>query len=629
MQDTQQEGLVRQLGKLDLFCIAAGAMISSGLFVLPGLVYAKVGPAVILAYIFAGILVLPALFTKAELTTAMPRAGGSYFFIERSMGATAGTIGGFASWLSLSLKSAFSLIGIGAFATLVNPNLTEWHIKIIAAGFCVFFTVLNLISVKITGKTQVFLVMLLIGALFLYIFRGSISLDVHKYTPFMPFGSRRLFAAAGMVFVSFGGLTKVASVAEEARDPARSVPYSMILAFCVILLLYGLAVFVTVGLLDGEEFAHSLTPISAGGYKLFGTAGRLIMAFAAILAFVSTANAGILAASRFPMAMSRDHLLPGFFAKVSKRFNTPCLSVVFTGIFMTAVILFLNLENLVKVASTMKIILFMFVILASVIMRESKILNYKPTFVSPLYPWLHIAGVLCYCFLLYQMGVVSLVTTGGFFLASVLWHKLYSRGKAVRKSALVHLVERVADREIAGESLGSELREILRERDNIVEDRFDELVKRSEILEIPDTTGGDKQITYVDFFEIVAKKLSQQLNIDEKELFESLISRERESTTEIRPGLAIPHITVDGEHKFELLIARCEAGISFTEELPPVYAAFVLVGSRDERDFHLRSLSAIAQVTQDANFDKDWLRAKSIEELRDIILLAKRRRQTS
>jgi amino acid transporter len=249
--------LKRDLNLLDVFCIAAGAMISSGLFVLPGLVYAKVGPSVILAYILAGILVLPALFAKAELVTAMPRAGGDYFFIERSMGSTAGTIGGFASWFSLSLKSAFSLVGIGVFATLINPNITEWHIKFIAVGFCAFFTVINLISVRHTGKVQVFLVIFLISLLFLYILRGATLLNVHNYTPFMPFGGHKLFATTGMVFISFAGLTKVASIAEEVRNPARNLPYGMILAFCVVLLIYGLTIFVTVGLLSGQELAHS------------------------------------------------------------------------------------------------------------------------------------------------------------------------------------------------------------------------------------------------------------------------------------------------------------------------------------------------------------------------------------
>jgi len=621
MDNNQDKGLTRQLSGISVFCIAAGAMISSGLFILPGLVYAKVGPAVILVYILAGILILPALFAKAELATAMPRAGGSYFFIERSMGSTAGTIGGLASWFSLSLKSAFALVGIGAFATLINPNITAWQIKLIALTFCVFFIILNLTSVKLTGRFQIFLVILLIALLSLYIFRGSMSLNVHQYTPFMPFDRGALFAAVGMVFISFGGLTKVASVAGEVRNPAKNIPQGMILAFCVVLLLYGLAVFVTVGLLDGGEFAHSLTPISSGGSKIFGTTGSVIMAFAAILAFVSTANAGILSASRFPMAMSRDGLLPEFFARVNKRFNTPHLSIIFTGIFMLMVILFLDLENLVKVASTMQIILFIFMMLACIIMRESKILNYKPAFISPLYPWLPIAGLIGYGFLLYKMGNVALLAAGAFILLSILWYKIYTGERTMRKSALIHIVERITAKEIAGDSLSTELREILKERDEIVEDRFDKLVKRCEIIDI------GKQTTLTEFFRIVAKKLAKRLNINERQLLDSLVAREKETTTVIRPGLAIPHITIDGKHKFELIMARCEAGINFTEELPPVYAAFILVGSPDERNFHLRALSAIAQIAQDVDFDKDWLRAKNIEELRDIILLAKRHRK--
>ena len=620
MQSNQGKRLIRQLGGIDVFCIAAGAMISSGLFILPGLVYAKVGPAVILVYILAGILYLPTLFAKAELATAIPRAGGDYFFIERSMGSAAGTIGGFASWFSLSLKSAFALVGIGAFAILINPNITEWQIKLIAIGFCIFFTILNLISVKLTGRFQVFLVILLFILLFLYIFRGSMSLNVHRYTPFMPFGRRALLAAVGMVFISFAGLTKVASIAEEIKNPVKNIPYGMILAFCTVLLLYGLTIFVTVGLLDGHQLAHSLTPISTGGYKIFGTVGSIIMAFAGILAFVSTANAGILAASRYPMAMSRDQLLPEFFTKVNKRFNTPHFTIIFTGIFMVTVILFLNLENLVKVASTMIIILFILVMLGSIIMRESRILNYKPAFVSPLYPWLPIFGLIGYGVLLSQMGIVALLAAGGFIVASILWHKIYVREIAMRKSALIHIVERVTAKEIAGDSLGAELREVLKERDKIVEDRFDKLVKRCEIIDI------GKQITLIEFFTIVAKKIAGRLKINPQQLLDSLIEREKESTTEVRPGLAIPHITIDGKHKFELVIARCEAGINFTQDLPPVYVAFVLVGSRDERNFHLRALSAIAQIAQDPDFDKNWLRAKNIEELRDIILLARRHR---
>jgi amino acid transporter/mannitol/fructose-specific phosphotransferase system IIA component (Ntr-type) len=596
-------------------------MISSGLFVLPGLVFAETGPAVIFAYVLAGVFVLPVLFAKAELVTAMPKAGGDYFFIERSMGSVAGTVGGFASWFSLSLKSAFALVGIGAFVTLINPGITEWQIKLIAVGFCLFFTSLNLISVKFTGRVQNFLVVVLILLLLPYIFRGAMSIDVQRYTPFMPFGRRALLAAVGMVFVSFGGLTKAASIAEEVRNPGKDIPYGMISAFFVVLMLYVLTVSVTVGVLDKGELAYSLTPISTGGHKILGTAGRAAMAFAAILAFVSTANAGILAASRFPLAMSRDNLLPRFLAATNRRFKTPHFSVMATGAFMIAVILLLDLENLVKLASTMKIILFAFVLIACIIMRESRILNYKPLFVSPLYPWLHILGIVCYGFLLYQMGGAVLLTAVGFVLASILWHRLYVRGSAMRKSALVHIVERITAKEIAGDSLRAELSAVLSERDELIEDRFHKLVKTCEIIDI------DKPVTLTEFFTIVAEKLADRLHTDPGRLLDSFIQREQDTTTVIRPGLAIPHTTVDGEHKFELLMARCEPGIDFEEASPPVYAAFVMAGTRDERNFHLRALSAIAQVAHAENFDRDWLRAGNIEELRDIVLLAERRRE--
>ena len=86
------EELRKDLGLFDVFCIASGAMISSGLFILPGLAYAKAGPAVVVAYIIASLLVIPAMLSKAELATAMPKAGGTYFYIDRSMGPLANKI---------------------------------------------------------------------------------------------------------------------------------------------------------------------------------------------------------------------------------------------------------------------------------------------------------------------------------------------------------------------------------------------------------------------------------------------------------------------------------------------------------------------------------------------------------
>ncbi len=78
--------LKKDLTLIHVFCIAAGAMISSGLFVLPGLAFAIAGPAVILSYAIAGLLMIPTMFSQAELAIAMPKSGGSYFFVERGLG---------------------------------------------------------------------------------------------------------------------------------------------------------------------------------------------------------------------------------------------------------------------------------------------------------------------------------------------------------------------------------------------------------------------------------------------------------------------------------------------------------------------------------------------------------------
>jgi amino acid transporter len=122
-----KEKLKRELGSFDIFCIATGAMISSGLFILPAIAFAKSGPAVIMAYLLASVLVIPGLLSKAELATAMPKAGGTYFYIDRSLGPAAGAFGGLANWFSISLKSAFALMGMGIFAVLIFPAIPFFY----------------------------------------------------------------------------------------------------------------------------------------------------------------------------------------------------------------------------------------------------------------------------------------------------------------------------------------------------------------------------------------------------------------------------------------------------------------------------------------------------------------------
>ncbi|MCD6304188.1 MAG: PTS sugar transporter subunit IIA, partial [Planctomycetes bacterium] len=129
-----------------------------------------------------------------------------------------------------------------------------------------------------------------------------------------------------------------------------------------------------------------------------------------------------------------------------------------------------------------------------------------------------------------------------------------------------------------------------------------------------------------DLFVMAAAALAGRLGVDEKTLLEKFRTREAESSTVIRPGLAIPHVVVDGRGLFEILPVRCREGIVFSGEEEPVRTAFVLVGSQDERNYHLRALMAIAEVVQEPGFADRWLSAAGPEQLRDILLLSSRRR---
>jgi len=620
--------LEKQLGSLDVFAIAAGAMISSGLFVLPAIAYAEAGPAVILSYLFASILIVPSALSKAELATAMPRAGGTYFYVERSLGPIWGLFGGLANWFSVALKSAFAVVGMAVLIEVVlhevlGVQVVQWHLKVFGVVCCLGFMAINIVSVKHTSRFQVWLVGLLLALLALFVIYGVGETQAVRYKGFFEKGWFAVFATAGLVFVSFGGLTKVTSIAEEVKDPGRNLPLGMILAWAVVALFYVAVISVTVGLLEGGELGSSLMPISLAASKFLGAPGFAVLGLAAIAAFVTTANGGILAASRYPMAMSRDQLLSPVLGRISKRFATPHISILLTGAFMISAIAFLDIKVLVKTASTLMLILFILVNISVIIMRESRIQSYRPKFRSPLYPYIHIFAIVTYSALIVDMGWVPLSITAGFVGLSAAWYWLYVRRRVSRASAVMHIVERVTARELKTVTLENELRDILLERDDVIEDRFDRLIRECQILDIEGQSNAE------DVFREVSEVLAKRLRSNEYVLLEKFLHRETEGGTVVQPGFAIPHIVVEGEHQFDVLLVRARDGITFRGVPDPVRIMFILAGSRDERNYHLRALMAIAQIAQEKGFEQRWLAARDTETIRNLILLSTRKREAN
>ncbi len=591
-------------------------MISSGLFVLPGIAHAEAGPAVILSYLLAGVLALTGMLSQSELVSAMPKTGGTYYYVTRSMGAAMGTVDGLITWFSVSLKSAFALVGMAAFAGIVAQHV---DIRLIAVFLCVFFVILNILGIEGAALVQRWLVIGLLVILGLYILRGMPAVSVKNFDPFAPNGLLPVLSTAGLVFISFGGLVKVAAIAEEVKRPARTVPLAMMLSLSVVSVLYFLVVFVTSGALGSERLDVSLTPISDGASVFLGKPGMILLSIAAILAFVSTANAGIMAASRYPVALSRDRLLPTILGRINTRFRTPHVSLLFTGGFMM-IALFLKLSILVKVASSVLILTFLFSCLSVIIMRESRLQNYRPQFRSPLYPWVQIVGVVGCLLLLVGMGTPALLASAVLIAAGFLSYWFYGRVRSTREYALLHLVERLTSKALTEHLLESELKEVIRERDHISTDRFDHIIEKCPILDI------DHHMTLEAFFAEVAETLSERLDTPKDEIVRLLHEREQETSTVIASGLAIPHLVLQGDHKFDILLARCKKGISWSGDVPEVHAVFVLAGTKDERNFHLRALAAIAQIAQPLHFYKRWIQARNAEALRDVVLLGQRQR---
>ena len=251
----------KKIGLLGVFSIAGGAMISSGLFILPGLAHAKAGPAVVLSYLIAGFLSVSGMLSVAEIMTAMPKAGGDYYFISRTMGPAFGTMAGLLSWFSLTLKSSFALVGMSTFVLV----LVDWPPQLVATVICTAFVVINILGVKETGRLQVVLVAGLLGLMSLYLLFGMPRVESVKFIPFAPMGWHPVLATAGLVFVSYGGLLTVAAIAEEIENPGRNIPLAMILALIIIVIYYTLMVFVTTGVLDSKALDNSSMPISLGG----------------------------------------------------------------------------------------------------------------------------------------------------------------------------------------------------------------------------------------------------------------------------------------------------------------------------------------------------------------------------
>ncbi len=619
--------LKKELGLFDVYAISTGAMFSSGFFLLPGLAAAQTGPSVSLAYLVAGLFILPAMFSVAELSTAMPRAGGAYYFLDRALGPMVGTVGGLGTWLALVLKSAFALVGMGAYLAI----FVDIPIKPLAVALTVVFMVVNIVGAKETSGLQRVLVTALVAILAFFIVqglaevatRGFSTVTAERFTPFFAFGFQGFMATVGFVFVSYAGLTKVASVSEEVRDPDRNIPLGMTLSLLTAAVIYTVGVYIIVAVLDPSALRGDLTPVATAAQAFFdwlpGSAGVLLIVVAAIAAFASTGNAGILSASRYPLAMARDRLVAEPFGRLG-RFHTPVVAIVATGLLMIASILLLDIAAIAKLASAFQLLLFAFLNLAVIVMRESRIAGYDPGFRSPLYPWMQILGGLTPFWLIGEMGDLAILFSLGLVALTTGWYFYYARPRVERAGAIFHTFARWGEAQYAG--LDLELRGIVKEKGLREEDPFDEVVARADVIEI-------ESVNLAAVIGLASSRLSERTGVPMNILLEGFLDELRVGFVPMARGAAMPHLRVAGLQHPELLLARSAEGVRYRKEGEPeeesvLHAVFFLVSPEHEPGQHLRLLGHLATHVDEEAFLPRWLAARNEQELKLTLLREER-----
>ena len=415
--------LERTLSLPGAIAVSIGGMLS-GIFVLPGLAVGITGSSVWLAFLVAALCILPAVLSKSELGTAMPKSGGTYVYIERAFGPLFGTIAGIGLWLSLLLKSAFSLVGLSAYLYVV-VNIDEAYTKAIALLALLLIFLLNVFGLKKVEKTQLFIVSTSIISLIVIIALGLTSFDTKLTEPVFSDGTNGFIAGVAFLYISYAGVTKIAAIAGEITNPSKNLPLTMIISLFLITTIYCLVALALVGNVEASILATDIKPIHTLFQTIGGDTFGLIAGVVGALTLLSMANSGVLASSRFPFAMSKDGLLPSYLAGINSKFMTPVSAILTTSTLIALAIIFLDVVKIAKLASAFKVLMFIFNELTVIVLRETNAQWYRPTFKSPMYPYVQIFGILSGIVLLAFLGVMPVVSVIGVVILGFLIFLVY------------------------------------------------------------------------------------------------------------------------------------------------------------------------------------------------------------
>jgi APA family basic amino acid/polyamine antiporter len=428
--------LERTIGLVGGLAIGIGTMIGAGIFVFPGLAAGQAGPAASLSFAIGGVVALLVALPASELATAMPRSGGGYYFVSRSLGTGAGAVVGIGVWLGLVFASAFYLVGLGHYAAgvLLEVGVAVPFDPVLVLGllFAAGLTAMSIAGTENVTKIQnvvVGLLLLILASFLTYGMADAFGVFGSESVPgeFFSQGQVPVLRTAALVFTSYLGFAQVATVAGDIKRPSRNLPLAMLGSVVLVTVFYVATIFVATSAFGAtalEGFGE--TAMVEVSRSFFGVGGAVVILFAGLLATFSSANASILSASRAVYALSRDALVPRRVSDVNLRYGTPHVALLMAGGPILVLVATRQVEVLAEVASFLHLVMYGLICVALVVLRREDPDWYEPTFLMPGYPVLPVVGAVASFALIAFMDVVSIGIGVLVMVVSYGWYRYYA-----------------------------------------------------------------------------------------------------------------------------------------------------------------------------------------------------------
>jgi basic amino acid/polyamine antiporter, APA family len=417
--------LKRDLGVWGAASIGIGAIIGTGIFVLSGVAAGLAGPAVVFSFMIAGFTALLTGLSSAELSSFITEAGGSYIYTTKAFGRFPGFIIGWMVCFDYIVGCSAVSIGFASYLTyFLHLPPIQSTIVTIATIWPIILMILNLRGIKEASGANNALVFLKVSALVLFILVGTLYIFGHpelsNYIPFFPNGIYGMLSGAAIIFFAFIGFNTVTMAAEEVKDPQKSVPRAVLIAFAVCTLLYIAVALVEVGLLNWQILGKSTAPVEAA--LEVATNNFWILEFVAISALFATTSvilSSIIGGSRALFSMSRHKSLPVIFSRISKN-GVPFFTVIISGIAISVIIVVSsgNLNQLASIFNFGTLLTFIFINL-SLLRLRSTMPDVERRFKVPYYPLTPVLGIISCLGLAYYLNRSALIYGGSWVLIGV------------------------------------------------------------------------------------------------------------------------------------------------------------------------------------------------------------------